>query len=203
MIPLTPARRVRYNREGFTVDHYGVNHRESRFTVRDHGIPFCHIRTGLIGEHNASNILACAAAAREIGIPAEAVEKALADFSGIRRRQEIRGIKNGITVMDDFAHHPSAVRETIAAVKPFYPKGRVIAVFEPRTNTSMRQIFQDVYPESFTQADMVIIARPGKIEKIPLPERVNPEKLTADICSLGVDARFFNDTDAIVEFPGD
>ncbi|MEN8212187.1 MAG: Mur ligase family protein, partial [Thermodesulfobacteriota bacterium] len=107
------------------------------------------VETSLMGEHNLCNCIACIAAANKIGISSEKIFNALKTFSGIKRRQEIRGIKHGITVMDDFAHHPTAVRETVNGVKPFYKDGRIIAVFEPRTNTSMRKFFQDTYPDSF------------------------------------------------------
>ncbi|THB79843.1 MAG: UDP-N-acetylmuramate:L-alanyl-gamma-D-glutamyl-meso-diaminopimelate ligase [Desulfobacteraceae bacterium] len=200
VIPASESRLVRYGNEGFTCSGYRVEQQESRFAIFDHGQTCCEVRTGLQGEHNASNILACVAAAREIGLSSEAIEAALSDFSGIKRRQEIRGVKQGITVMDDFAHHPSAVKETIAAVKPFYSNGRVIAVFEPRTNTSMRRIFQDVYPAAFAEADLVCIAKPTMMSKIPEKERVDPQKLVNDIRQNGNEARFFENTDAIVEF---
>ncbi|WP_022663687.1 UDP-N-acetylmuramate:L-alanyl-gamma-D-glutamyl-meso-diaminopimelate ligase [Desulfospira joergensenii] len=159
-----------------------------------------NLETKLVGHHNLLNFLACAAAAQKIGIEPEQIQKAMASFSGIKRRQEIRGIKSGITIMDDFAHHPSAVRETIAAVRPFYRQGRVIAVFEPRTNTSMRRFFQDSYPGAFTEADMVCICKPCVKKDIPDPERFSPEKLASDINSLGVEARCFERVDDILEF---
>ena len=146
------------------------------------------------------NTLPVACAAKEIGIPNNVLQNALKKFSGNKRRQEIRGVKNGITVMDDFAHHPSAVRETIAAVKPFYKPGRIIAVFEPGTNTSMRDIFQTIYPESFIGADIVCIKEPSGIAKIPAKERLSAKKLVQDIAARGIDAMYFNTTDLIVDF---
>jgi UDP-N-acetylmuramate: L-alanyl-gamma-D-glutamyl-meso-diaminopimelate ligase len=167
------------------------------------------IETRLPGHHNLMNFLACAAAADAIGIPSDTVKQAMASFSGVRRRQDVRGIKNGITVMDDFAHHPSAVAATIRAVKPFYRSGRVIAVFEPRTNTSMRRFFQNTYPAAFTDADMVCICNPAVKKQIPENERFSPEKLVADINALGVEAFHFSSTDRLLSFlpsrlvPGD
>ena len=158
------------------------------------------IETAMVGNHNLLNTLACVAAARIMGIGDEKIKEALANFSGIKRRQEIRGVKNGITVMDDFAHHPSAVRETIRAVKPFYPDGRVIAVFEPRTNTSMRHFFQDIYPQAFCEADMVCVCNPCVKKKIPEAERFLPEKMVSDINALGVTAHHFKTPDGILEF---
>lgn len=167
------------------------------------------IETRLPGHHNLMNFLACAAAADTIGISADTLKQAMASFSGIRRRQEVRGIKNNITVMDDFAHHPSAVAATIRAVKPFYAPGRIIAVFEPRTNTSMRRFFQDIYPAAFAEADMVCICNPAVKKQIPENERFSPEKLVADINALKVEAHHFQDVNQLLSFlpsrliPGD
>lgn len=167
------------------------------------------IETHLPGHHNLMNFLACAAAADYLDIQTDMVKQAMASFSGVRRRQDIRGIRNNITVMDDFAHHPSAVAATIRAVKPFYRSGRVIAVFEPRTNTSMRRFFQDTYPAAFTAADMVCICTPAVKKHIPENERFSPEKLVADINALGVEAHHFSNTDGLLSFlpsrliPGD
>jgi UDP-N-acetylmuramate: L-alanyl-gamma-D-glutamyl-meso-diaminopimelate ligase len=167
------------------------------------------IETRLPGHHNLMNFLACAAAADTIGISADTVKQAMASFSGIRRRQDVRGIKNSITVMDDFAHHPSAVAATIRAVKPFYAPGRIIAVFEPRTNTSMRRFFQDTYPAAFAEADMVCICNPGVKKQIPENERFSPEKLVAAINARKVEAHHFQDVNQLLSFlpsrliPGD
>ncbi len=158
------------------------------------------IETGLAGEHNLFNALACIAAARRIGIPEGDVRTALSRFSGIKRRQEIRGVRNGITIMDDFAHHPTAVRETIHAVRPFYPGGRVVAVFEPRTNTSMRRVFQNTYPDAFTEADMVCVCEPGVKKNIPDQERLSVPQLVADIKTKGIPALYFERTDKLIEF---
>ncbi len=157
-------------------------------------------RTRLMGEHNLCNILAAAAAADILGIPTAEVASALETFAGIRRRQQIRGVKAGVTVMDDFAHHPTAVRETIRAVRPFYPAGRVIAVFEPRTNSSMRRVFQDVYPAAFDEADLICIRKPSLLSKIPEGERFSSEKLVEDLKRRGKAARFFAETGPIVDF---
>lgn len=158
------------------------------------------IETNIVGRHNLLNCLACLAVANKIGISDPHVIQALKTFSGIKRRQEIRGIKSGVTVMDDFAHHPTAVRETIKAVKPFYKKGRVIAVFEPRTNTSMRSFFQDTYPDSFLDADMVCICEPGIKKNIKKEDKFSTLKLVADIEKKGIDAYHFEDYEAVINF---
>ena len=155
--------------------------------------------TPLQGRHNLLNATACIAAARKLGIPEDKICEELATFSGVKRRQEIRGVSNGITVMDDFAHHPSAVKETIAAVRPFYPDGRLVAVFEPRTNTSMRSFFQQSYPAAFDLADLVCICNPCVKKHIPEAERFRPELLVSDICERGVTARHFETPDQVID----
>ncbi len=181
----------------------------TRFTVRYANQVWGRFETRMTGRHNLLNALAVIAVARHIGIGADAVARALATFDGIKRRQEVRGEVNGVTVMDDFAHHPTAVRETIRAVKPFYPSGRLLAIFEPRTNSSMRSVFQDVYPAAFDAADLVCIREPSLLAKIPAGERFSARQLVADIAKRGVPARYFADTEGIIGFiagevaPGD
>jgi UDP-N-acetylmuramate: L-alanyl-gamma-D-glutamyl-meso-diaminopimelate ligase len=151
-----------------------------------------------MGRHNLANTLAVIGAAHHLGVPAAAAAGAVETFAGVRRRQEVRGTAGGVTVMDDFAHHPTAVRETLRAVRPFYPDGRILAVFEPRTNTSMRDVFQNVYPEAFDAADAVWVRRPPLLEKIPEGRRFSSERLAADLAARGKAARCFSDTGGIV-----
>ncbi len=158
------------------------------------------IDTHMVGRHNILNCLACTAAAKRIGIRDEDIAKALRSFSGIKRRQEIRGVKKGITIMDDFAHHPTAVKETISAVKPFYTDGRVIAVFEPRTNTSMRKFFQEQYPDAFVDADVVCICRPQVKKNIPLEEKFSTKGLVADLEKKAIEAYHFENSDEVIHF---
>jgi UDP-N-acetylmuramate: L-alanyl-gamma-D-glutamyl-meso-diaminopimelate ligase len=169
------------------------------FDVLQEGSRFARFRTRLIGTHNLLNALSTIAVADHLGLSAAALANALETFEGIRRRQEIRGEKRGIVVMDDFAHHPTAVRETIAAVKAAYPGRRIIAVFEPRTNSSMRKVFQPVYPDSFESADMICIRRPPRLDKVPETERFSSEDLVAELNRRGKAADFFQDTDQIID----
>jgi UDP-N-acetylmuramate: L-alanyl-gamma-D-glutamyl-meso-diaminopimelate ligase len=181
----------------------------SRFDVIKYGKHFATFKTRLIGRHNLFNTLPVIAIADHLGTPIEKISEALESFKGVKRRQQIRGQKNQVIVMDDFAHHPTAVRETLEAVKSFYSDKRLIAVFEPRTNSSMRTVFQGVYPQSFDFADLICIRQPPLLNKIPVAERFSSEQLVADLKKRGKDAYFFSDTDAIVEFlvgravPGD
>jgi len=161
---------------------------------------FGTFKTNLIGMHNLLNILSTIAVADRLNIPCEVIAGALETFKGIKRRQEVRGIKRGITVMDDFAHHPTAVRETISAARPFYTGGRIVAVFEPRTNSSMRKVFQNIYPSSFESADLICIRKPPLLEKIPHAERFSSQKLVDDLKNQGKDAYFFPNTESIIDF---
>ncbi len=179
------------------------NHRQhgSRTCFDVQGPGHClSIETGCVGQHNLFNAMACIAAAKRIGIGNEMIKTSLSSFSGVKRRQEVRGIKKGITVMDDFAHHPTAVRETIKALIPFYKEGRIIAVFEPRTNTSMRKFFQESYPDAFTGADMVCICEPSVKKNIPDQERLSIRQLITDIEKNGIKAHYFEKTESLLSF---
>lgn len=179
------------------------------FEVFKHNKRFGRFRTRLFGRHNLYNALAVIAVADRLTIPVEAISRGLETFEGIKRRQEIRGQKRRILVMDDFAHHPTAVRETVHAVKAQYSDRRLVAVFEPRTNSSMRKVFQSVYPRAFEMADVICIRRPPLLEKIPVGDRFSSQKLVDDLKKGHKDAYYFPTTEAIIDFlaeaarPGD
>jgi UDP-N-acetylmuramate: L-alanyl-gamma-D-glutamyl-meso-diaminopimelate ligase len=138
---------------------------------------------------------------------------ALAAFRGVKRRQELRGEERGVAVIDDFAHHPTAVRGSIAALRQRFPGRRVIAVFEPRTNTSRRAVFQDDYARAFDEADRVVVQavaeQPIYSATGPVTERFSAEKLVADLSERRVSATCLPSVDEIVELlarecePGD
>lgn len=157
------------------------------------------VRTKLLGRHNVSNALAVYALGRELGIEREVLRNSLATFSGIKRRQEIKGEIGGITVIDDFAHHPTAVKETIEAVRAAYPGRRLWAVFEPRSNTSRRRIFAHAFPLALSGADRVVVAGLYQPEKIPEGERLSVEEVVGEINRLSGDSRavFIEKTDEI------
>ena len=182
------------------VESSSLNLPWNRFKVSQNGQVFGEFKIRLPGAHNRFNALAATAAACQLGISSDVIAKAFETYSGVKRRQEVRGGKNGVTVIDDFAHHPTAVKETIKAIRPFYPGGRLIAVFEPRTNTSMRDIFQDEYSHAFDMADMICIRKPPLLEKIPENCRFSSEKLVDDLKKQNKDAVYFPDTDSIIEF---
>jgi len=169
------------------------------FTLNHKGQKVGTIRLPMIGRHNVENTIAVAAVAIKLGVPADDVCRSFATFKGIKRRQEVVGEKNGVTVLDDFAHHPTAIGLTIDGVKEAYPEGRVWAVFEPRSATSRRKVFQEIFPESFAEAHETIIARPYSQEKIPLDERLDPERLVKDIERLGSKGHYIPDVEDIVK----
>ncbi|MFO8049067.1 MAG: UDP-N-acetylmuramate:L-alanyl-gamma-D-glutamyl-meso-diaminopimelate ligase [Desulfosudaceae bacterium] len=173
---------------------------KSEFTVMKNGRFYGRFVTPLAGRYNLVNALAALAVADSVGVTREKIGQALDSFSGVKRRQEVRGVKNGITVMDDFAHHPTAVAATIAGIRPFYPEGRLIAVFEPRTNTSMRDVFQKDYAGAFEGADLVCVSDPPFPRKIPEGHRFSSVRLAADLNSPKRPAFRFPDAAAIVDF---
>ncbi|HEY3303505.1 MAG TPA: UDP-N-acetylmuramate:L-alanyl-gamma-D-glutamyl-meso-diaminopimelate ligase [Candidatus Binatia bacterium] len=139
------------------------------------------VRVPLIGRHNVSNALAVYATARELGIAPEAIGEGMATFAGVKRRQELKGEVGGITVLDDFAHHPTAIKETIEGVRSAYAGRRIWAIFEPRSNTSRRRIFAREFPAALGLADRVVIAGLFQPEKIALEERLHPDEVVEEI----------------------
>jgi UDP-N-acetylmuramate: L-alanyl-gamma-D-glutamyl-meso-diaminopimelate ligase len=203
LIPPRSEKILRYGsrpQSAWRLDNISFGTKDIEFDVIQKGQPVERFTTFLPGQHNLYNTLSVIAVAAQIGISKQVIAEGILQFNGVKRRQEIRGVKRGVTVMDDFAHHPTAVRETLRAVKPFYRSGRILAVFEPRTNSSMRNIFQDIYPNSFDEADLICIRQPPMLEKIPPAERFSSEKLVIDLKAKGKSAYFFPDTDSIIPF---
>jgi UDP-N-acetylmuramate: L-alanyl-gamma-D-glutamyl-meso-diaminopimelate ligase len=170
----------------------------TRFAVARHGEPFGKMVSRMPGRHNALNALAVIAVLDYLAVPEAASAAALAAFSGVRRRQEVRGVVGGVTVIDDFAHHPTAVRETLRALRAAYPGRRLLAVFEPRTNSSRRSVFQQAYVPAFAAADRVLICQPEGLDSIPAHERFSITRLAADLAARGQDAAPFADPEAII-----
>jgi len=150
------------------------------------------------GDFNIRNAAMAASAAHYYGISPEMIRAALASFQGIKRRQEVRGTVRGITVIDDFGHHPTAIRETLAGLRAKFGRARIWAVFEPRSNTTRRAVFQNVLPAAFAEADGVFIAKVARLDQLPENERLNPEKVVADIAASGKPAFYEPTADDIV-----
>jgi UDP-N-acetylmuramate: L-alanyl-gamma-D-glutamyl-meso-diaminopimelate ligase len=168
------------------------------FEVQYQAKPEIRVDLPAAGRHNVENALGVYAACRALGLKPDEIAAGFRTFRGVKRRQELRGEIKGVAVIDDFAHHPTAVRETIAAVLAQYPGRRLVAVFEPRSNTAMRKIHQDEYAHAFRGADEAIISQPTAIAKVPESERVDAKRMAQDIAAAGTRARWMESPDAIV-----
>ncbi len=169
------------------------------FEVTRGGKPFGVFDTMLPGGYNLANALSVIAACASFGMSAEQIGRGLRRFAGVRRRQEVRGVAQGVTVVDDFAHHPTAVRETLRALRRRHGGGRLIAIFEPRSATSRRAVFQKDFADAFAEADETIVGAVSHPEKAPAGDRFDAERLAADLRGRGVAARHVPSVDQIVE----
>jgi UDP-N-acetylmuramate: L-alanyl-gamma-D-glutamyl-meso-diaminopimelate ligase len=152
----------------------------------------------LIGEFNVRNAAMAISVASAYGLPFEGIRKALAAFAGVARRQELRGESNGIKVIDDFGHHPTAIRETLFALRLRYPGHKIWAIFEPRSNTTRRAIFQNALAQALKFADSVILAGVARLDQIPLADRLDPQRVVDSIKEGGVPAFYEPSVDDIL-----
>jgi len=176
------------------------------FAVLEGGRERVRARCQLVGRHNLDNLVAVTAVLLRLGLSPDEIAAALGAFEGIRRRQEVFAEVDGVTLIDDFAHHPTAVRETLAATRLRFADRRIWAVFEPRTNTTRRDVFQQDYAEAFGDADRVLLAPVDDPEKAPEGQRMDIPRLARD---LGARAHALPGVDAIIQIlttesaPGD
>ena len=172
----------------------GYSTEGSRFTLHDetYELP-------LIGEFNVRNAAMALTAARFYGATPDKIREALASFTGIARRQEVRGEARGVKVIDDFGHHPTAIAQTLTALRHRYRDHRLWAVFEPRSNTTRRAVFQQQLPDALKLADGVLISQVARLEQIPEEDRLNPEAVIESIAAAGKPAFYEPDADHIVE----
>jgi UDP-N-acetylmuramate: L-alanyl-gamma-D-glutamyl-meso-diaminopimelate ligase len=170
----------------------------TRFTVHRRGELFGQFESPMLGLHNVRNALAAIAVGGHLGVDAAQLADGLRTFKGIRRRLEIVGVGHGVTVIDDFAHHPTAVRETLAALRTGYPSRRVWAVFEPRSASSCRSVFQHDFAAAFGEADEVVIAGIFR-SSLPESERLSVEELVDDLRTQGRRARHIPGVQDIVQ----
>ncbi len=169
------------------------------FSVFKQGTPWATMTTNLSGRHNCLNSLAVCAVLHHLRISPETISRGLGSFEGVKRRQEVRGIEKGITVIDDFAHHPTAVKETLAGLKQAYPNQRLIAVFEPRTNSSRRAVFQKDYVLAFDAADLILLREPLPLDGTPTEELFSSGRLAKDLAAeRNLRAEALADTDSIL-----
>jgi len=171
----------------------------TRWRALRNGKPWSQFEFPLAGEYNVLNATAAAAMAANYGVAAESIAEALRSFRSVKRRLEVKAEVHGITIIDDFAHHPTAISGTLQAVRSRYPGRRLWAILEPRSNTLRRKVFQHELAESLGLADEVVLAGIFKSEAIPEPERLDPAAVVATLKALGKPARLLDGADAIVQ----
>jgi UDP-N-acetylmuramate: L-alanyl-gamma-D-glutamyl-meso-diaminopimelate ligase len=177
----------------------GIGYRDgvTHFDVHRNGAPFGRFASPLLGAHNVRNALAAIAVGTYVGLTPATLADGLRQFKGIKRRLETVGVADGVTVLDDFAHHPTAVLETLSALRTGYPGRRVWAVFEPRSASSCRRVFQADFAKAFSGADEVVVAAVFR-SSLPESERLSAEQLVEDLNGHGRRARYIPDVDDIV-----
>ena len=167
-------------------------------TATEFEIPSFKFHINLVGEFNVRNALGVVACAKHYGLKNHQIQSAFDTFKGIRRRMEVRGIAGGVTVVDDFGHHPTAIRETLRALRIRYPQQQLWAIFEPRSNTTRRNVFQSELVEAFADADAVVVSQIARLELLPPEQRLDPARLMNDLKGTGKTAAYLPDVDAIV-----
>ena len=175
----------------------------SIFKVKAIGHAEAQLEIPMLGEFNVRNALAVTAAALHHGLDFAEIQQAFSTFKSIKRRMEMKGEFGGVIVYDDFAHHPTAIRETLRALRQRYPDTRVIAIFEPRSNTTRRNIFQRELAECFVDADVVFISQIARLNLLAEDERLDPDQVIQDILDTGKDAYYLPDASAIAERVGE
>jgi UDP-N-acetylmuramate: L-alanyl-gamma-D-glutamyl-meso-diaminopimelate ligase len=167
------------------------------FSLRRRGVPAGSFEVPLLGAYNVRNALAALAVGAAVGLSTDTMAAGLRAFRGVRRRLQLRGTADGVAVYDDFAHHPTAIAETLAGVRSAYPDRRIWAIFEPRSATSCRKVFQAQFAGAFEAADRVLIPALFR-STLPEEERLSVERLIGDLKCAGKDARFIAAVDDIV-----
>ncbi len=173
---------------------------ETRFTVFCENKELARFCTPLAGYFNVRNCLGAIVAAEWLGIDRKAVAEALATFKSVKRRMQVRGVVDGVTVIDDFAHHPTAVRETLQAVAQKYPQRRIVAIFEPRSWTSRKKVFQQQYAQAFSSASEVVIAPLFESFRLAADDQLSVEELVAALAAQGKVAASIEGAEAIVAY---
>src|SRR5882724_6130037 len=173
-----------------------------RFGVAHKGVAFGEFQLVATGRHNVLNAMAAIIVAKGRGIAVEAIAKGLATFRSVKRRMDVRGEIGGVLVVDDFAHHPTAVKATIEAARGRWPGRRLWAILEPRSNSMRRKVFQDALPKALAFGDRVILGGVFRAQQLGGENRLDPETVAESVQALGKDARVFPSSDAIAEHLG-
>ncbi|MFZ1133455.1 MAG: cyanophycin synthetase, partial [Candidatus Korobacteraceae bacterium] len=171
----------------------------TRWNVWRNGDPWAAFEMQLAGEYNVLNATAAAAMAANYGIKVDVIASALRSFRSVKRRLEVRAEVHGVTIIDDFAHHPTAIRETLKALRTRYRGRRLWAILEPRSNTLRRKVFEAELSESLAQADEIVLAGVFKSDAIPETERLHGENVIARLTAIGKTARLLPSADSIVD----
>ena len=174
-----------------------VDGASTTFTVRRGGEPIGSFELPLLGTYNVRNALAAIAVGAAVGLSTHTLADGLRRFKGVRRRMELRGTANGVSVYDDFAHHPTAIEETLTGVRSAFPGRKLWAIFEPRSATSCRRVFQADFARALSRADSVVLPAVFR-SSLPEDQRLSAEQLIADLKASGVDARYIPQVDEIV-----
>jgi len=177
-----------------------VSEQGSRFELSRGGSVFASVEGSFWGEAALRNVLAVAAVSDWLGLGPDELMDGLRTFRGIRRRMETRGVKRGVTVVDDFAHHPTAILETLRGARLRWPGRRLWAVFEPRSFTARSRIFQSEFPSAFEPADRVVVSAVYSSSRLPSDKELSEEDLVAELLDRGIGAWFIPSVDEIVEF---
>ena len=174
-----------------------VSAESTAFSVRRDGVPTGAFEVPMLGAYNVRNALAAIAVGAAVGLDTDTMAEGLRQFRGVRRRMQHRGTESGVMVYDDFAHHPTAIEETLVGVRSAHPHRRIWAIFEPRSATSCRRIFQSDFARALGHADRVILPAVFR-STLPEDERLSTEGVITDLANAGVDARYIPQTDEIV-----
>jgi UDP-N-acetylmuramate: L-alanyl-gamma-D-glutamyl-meso-diaminopimelate ligase len=186
-------------RTEWRIDNLKLGEDKTSWSIVRDGKPWADLDFPLGGEYNVWNATAAAALAANYGISKAAIAQALQTFRSVKRRLEVKAEVNGVTIIDDFAHHPTAIEQTIRALRARYPKSRLWVVLEPRSNTMRRNVLQDALARSLALADQVVVAAIFKSEAIPAAERLDLHCVIGEIQKRGKQARILADADAIVD----
>jgi len=178
---------------------FAVDGETTRFRVAHQGKTFAEIALVASGRHNVLNALAALVVAEGRGIGAEEIAKGLATFRSVKRRMDVKGEIGGIVVVDDFAHHPTAVRATIEAARGRWPGRRLWAILEPRSNSMRRKVFQEALPKALALGDRVVLGGVFRAQQLGDENRLDPETVAASVRALGKEARVIPGSDAIAE----
>jgi UDP-N-acetylmuramate: L-alanyl-gamma-D-glutamyl-meso-diaminopimelate ligase len=193
----------------WVASEFAIDGETMRFRVAHRGKLFGEFELVATGRHNVLNAMAALIVAQGRGIAAEQIAKALATFRSVKRRMDVKGEIGGVLVVDDFAHHPTAVKATIEAARGRWPGRRLWAILEPRSNSMRRKVFQDALPKALALGDRVILGGVFRAQQLGGENRLDPETVAESVRALGKDAHVFPGSDAIAEYlrvearPGD